>query len=228
MARAKTASTKKTRLDIKKGTAKRRVNSTKTRKPTLSTLTKPISIDFLGKEVDTWQDMAPRLGKHVQDIEKKFVEIFKSRELPGVTIRKAKLGTGMLSDKKEYIVIEQKVGTGAKATSAVHFSKFGTQDLQIERRHFEQGLLVTAAKVTERATWVTVGWVLVGAGVLLSIVGFGLILIPIGIVMIIIGLRKDKSETNLVGGQRNESLLLRQAVDASIQETIQFVKATKN
>lgn len=185
--------------------------------------------DFIGfgSEVDQFQDMEPGLGNYAKDVEDKFIEIFKSRAIPNTGMRTVELGTGALSDKKPYIIIEQTIGTGAKASSAVNISKYGTQDLQIERRHFEQGLIVTAAKTAERAAEVTIGYVLVGAGILLSFVGIGLCVIPIGIIFIIIGFRKDKSQSNLVGGQRNESVLLMQAVDASLKEAIQFVKTTK-
>ncbi len=181
----------------------------------------------LGSEVDQSQDMVPGLGNYVKDVENKFVEIFKSRSIPNTAIRSAELRTGALSDKKPYIIIEQTVGTGAKASSAVNISKYGTLDLQIERRHFEQGLMVTAAKTAERAAEITIGWTLIGAGAILSLVGIGLFIIPIGIVFLVIGFRKDKSPTNLVGGQRNESALLKQAVDASLQEAVQIVKSTK-
>ena len=101
------------------------------KKSTSPKSSKPKLFDYFGKEVDKTHSVVPRLGKYTKDVEKKFIEIFKSRELPKITIRKAELGTGMLTDKKPYIVIEQVIGKGAKAISAINISKYGTQDIQI-------------------------------------------------------------------------------------------------
>jgi hypothetical protein len=182
---------------------------------------KPKLFDYLGKEVAQTTNVIPRLGKYTKEVEKKFIAIFKSRELPKITIRNAELGTGMLSDKKPYIVIEQVIGKGAKAISAINISKYGTQDIQIERRHFEQNTIVTGTRVVGKSA-------LVYFGIPIAIVGLftGFLLTIVGGVMIYYGL-KGKSDSDLVGGQHNDSWLLAKAVENSLEEAVEFIKAAK-
>jgi hypothetical protein len=182
------------------------------------TNSKPKLFDYYGKEVNQSHNVIPRLGKYSTDVEEKFVQIFKSRELPNITIRKAELGTGMLSDKKPYIIIEQVIGKGAKAISAINISKYGTQDMYIEQRHFEQNVIVTGTRIAGKTA-------LVYLGIPIAIVGLftGFILTIVGGIMIYYGLA-GKSDSDLVGGQHNDSWLLAKAVDASIDEAIEFVQ----
>lgn len=178
--------------------------------------------DFLGKEVDRKTEMFPGMGKYAKDVEKKFVEIFKARALSNITIKTSELGSGMLTDKKPYICLEQEIGKTAKATTAVNISMYGTQDLQIERRHFEQNTIVTGTRIVGKSA-------LVYFSIPLIIVGLftGFILTIVGGVMMYYGL-KGKSDSDLFGDQqKKDSWLLAQAVDASLKEAVEFVKSTK-
>jgi PII-like signaling protein len=177
--------------------------------------------EFPGQLVASWQALVPGLANKAEDVAKEFVERIKQRNLPGVTVREGMLGP--LGQRRSYWLVEQILGVGAKATTAVQIVPFGQTDLRVEWRHFEQGLVAKAKRAGIRTAALFAGFIIGAAGLVTLIFGYGLILVIAGIALIIYGLTPRGERRELKGFQSQDSWALNQAVDLALREALELV-----
>jgi len=168
----------------------------------------------LGKEVRTGQDIIAGMGNKADRVKAEFLMQIEQRQIPGLKVSESNIGG--FTSLRSYTLIQKSVGAGATATSAVRIEPYGV-DLVVERRHFEMSGFGTGANVGKLFYAIAV----IGAGLLtLAFTLAGVILIIIGILLLPHGITAEFS-----GTQRQDSFLLKDAVQMSLTKAIKIAHA---
>ncbi len=182
-----------------------------------------------GLQVDAWGALVPGRADLAEAIKEALVKEVENRGLEDLTTSTEDLGVGtaaqaLVGEKREHLVFEQKLGSGAVASVALRAAPRGQHDLELSWRLMERNLTKSLFAGMSQGTLVTVGilWTLLSLA--LTPLGVGFCTIIFGPIMIGMGMGwwgQDRGKSRATSYQQLDSRALAQAVDYSLMVTLE-------